>query len=675
MEDNREPLANCLAQHDKEVQTQITIIDKGASSDTSDASVMVIGSLSGAGALVESHGFAQLEQQFGLLHAQLSKQMEELANRMEERLASLQSHMSAQSERLGQVEQVHAVQSCNDNDSICGILYVDQNLKIIALQQQPQESLSACASAFPAKERAHSYGPVKKTQPASSPEACRPEELAATVAKPHQRQNSEAPVPSQVSGNAFEADGPTKGSAPGNPIVAQSAADEAVTSVPPLDDQFDGTDHGVVPLSPLPGPSFECSVASLQATPSRWSSPPAQRSLESLAAATSGTTSPNSFSAGVRITRSSSEPHLMSAPRDLLDTGRLLPPLRFSIAHSGSDRSEHGPLCSERTAELEQRCSEGAAMSSMELEPTCSEWDATNSFEELEPTCSERQARSSFAELCQALQGRWVEVGGKRKRWTVDGHNATSVVERGRCFNPVVLTRSADGGLNWGNGNMFYLDRLFDRSSGRAIWRRHQGGTEAFVWKALDNTSMELEPTCSEWEATNSFEELEPTCSEMQARSSFEELCQALQGRWVEVGGKRKLWTVDGHNATPVVRGRCPYPVVLTRSADGGLNWGNGNMFYLDRQFDRCSGRAIWRRHPDGTEAFVWKALDNADELPGLLGPPDERRLDPDRQEAYSWDEMCAVLQVCTQHWKLLSIGRHARSLAKVAHPIRRYLC
>jgi len=334
----------------------------------------------------------------------------------------------------------------------------------------------------------------------------------------------------------------------------------------------------------------------------------------------------------------------MSAPSDLLDTGRLLPPLRFSIAHSGSGSSEHGPLCSEMTAELEQRCSEGAAMSSMELEPTCSEWDATNSFEELEPTCSERQARRSFAELCRALQGRWVEVGGKRKRWTVDGHNATAVVERGRCPNPVVLTRSADGGLNWGNGNMFYLDRQFDRSSGRAIWRRHPGGTEAFVWKALDNTSMELEPTCSEWEATNSFEELEPTCSERQARSSFAELCQALQGRWVEVGGKRKRWTVDGHNATPVVeRGRCPYPVGLTRSADGGLNWGNGNMFYLDRQFDRCSGRAIWRRHPDGTEAFVWKALDNADELPGLLGPPDERRLDPDRQEAYSWDEMCAV--------------------------------
>jgi len=209
----------------------------------------------------------------------------------------------------------------------------------------------------------------------------------------------------------------------------------------------------------------------------------------------------------------------MSAPSDLLDTGRLLPPLRFSIAHSGSGSSEHGPLCSEMTAELEQRCSEGAAMSSMELEPTCSEWEATNSFEELEPTCSERQARSSFAELCQALQGRWVEVGGKRKRWTVDGHNATAVVERGRCPNPVVLTRSADGGLNWGNGNMFYLDRQFDRSSGRAIWRRHLGGTEAFVWKALDN----------------------------------------------------------------------------------------------------------------------------ADELPGLLGPPDERRLDPDRQEAYSWDEMCAV--------------------------------
>jgi len=66
-------------------------------------------------------------------------------------------------------------------------------------------------------------------------------------------------------------------------------------------------------------------------------------------------------------------------------------------------------------------------------------------------------------------------------------------------------------------------------------------------------------------------------------------------------------------------------------------------MFYLDRHFDRRSGRALWRRCSDRGEAFVWRRLGNADELPAPPGSPGEKRLDPDRREAYSWSEMCAV--------------------------------
>jgi len=399
MEDTCDPSADPCRLHDKQVQTTITVSD---SDSAPDASVVVNESHDGAGRSVGPGGCEQLEGQLGLLRTQLSNQIQELSDRMEKRLDSLQTHVFV---RLGLLDLGHFA-----NDPGCGEggFAMDPNSQAPALPQQPQE------------------------------------------------QRYELALPLEVQ--------------------------QSLVGVPP---------------------------------------------------AMSGTASTDSLIEVTRITRSNSAPQLGTSPRPSLNTVRSQQPLRFSMSHSSVGSGHDEPTCSPRgtmRSTAEQGCSEWGATCS-----SCSEESERSSLEELEPICSEMPAASSFAGL-----------------QTFEAERATP-------------------------------------------------------------------------------------------GSFFEDLCQAMQGHWVEVGGKRKHWLVEGRLAIQAGKGgHHRQTITLTQSADGGIAWGAGNKFYLDH-LDQHLRRAVWCRRWDGGLAFVWRALDTAGGLPPAPGPPEERRLDPDRHEAYTWYEMCAV--------------------------------
>lgn len=146
------------------------------------------------------------------------------------------------------------------------------------------------------------------------------------------------------------------------------------------------------------------------------------------------------------------------------------------------------------------------------------------------------------------------------------------------------------------------------------------------------------------------------------ATSSFRELCRGLQGLWVEVGGARKQWIVEGSRAHLIREGSRSYKFM---AIDGGLAWGQNKKYYLDRQFDRRAGVASWRGGcPDGPEAFLWRAVADTtgrqhvrpEATRNRPSPAHELRLDPHFNEAFTWHEMRAAY---ASHCTLSAIAKY----------------